>query len=383
MEKFRIGLLGCGVISDIYLTTCQKFDILDVVACASLDFEESRRKAEMYAIPSVCSPDEIIQDPDIDCVLNLTVPAAHAEISLQALEAGKHVYSEKPFATRIEDGKKILSLASSQGLYVGNAPDTFLGGRLQTCRKLINDGVIGKPTGVSAFAGTHGVERHHPNPDFYYKQGGGPLLDLGPYYLTAMISLLGPVKRSCGFAKRTFNKRMIESQPRHGEMMTVEVDTHVCGMLEFSNGVVGSLMVSFDVWDSQLPRMEIYGEEGTICLADPDPVDGTNIFGGDVLYKTRETARWNYKPRVQGLENWDVAENSHGFNENSRGLGLLDMAYAVRDKRPLRANGEMAFHVFDIMMGILESSKSGEYSVLKSTCAVPSPLPENFPLSEG
>jgi len=382
MKSFRVGLIGTGVISDIYLKTCQKFDILDVVACSSLDVEESRGKAEKYHIPRVCSPDEIIVDPDIDCVLNLTIPAVHAEISLAALEAGKHVYSEKPFATSREDGKKILTLAESKGLYVGNAPDTFLGGRMQTCRKLIEDDLIGKPTGVSAFAGTHGVERHHPNPDFYYKQGGGPLLDLGPYYLTAMIALLGPVKRGCGFAKRTFDQRMIESHPRNGEMMTVDVDTHVCGMLEFFNGVLGSLMMSFDVWDSQLPRMEIYGEQGTICIPDPDPTDGTNIFGGEVYYKTRETARWNYRPRVQGLDEWDVAANNHGYNEDSRGLGLADLAYAVRDNRPPRASGKMAFHVFDIMMGILESSKSGEYSVLESTCSIPSPLPANFPLSE-
>ena len=198
MEKFRVGLIGTGVISDIYLKTCRRFDILDVVACGSLDVEESREKAEKYNIPRVCSPDEIIHDPDIECVLNLTIPAAHAEISTAALEAGKHVYSEKPFATSMDDGKKILALAKSKGLYVGNAPDTFLGGRLQTCRKLIDEGLIGEPAGVSSFAGTHGVERHHPNPVFYYKPGGGPLLDLGPYYLTAMIFLLGPVKRACG-----------------------------------------------------------------------------------------------------------------------------------------------------------------------------------------
>ncbi len=382
MSKFRIGLIGCGVISDIYLKTCQKFDILDVVACASLDVDEAMAKAKAWNIPTACSPEEIIQDADIDCVLNLTVPAAHAEISLAALGAGKHVYSEKPFATDIDDGKKILELAASKGLYVGNAPDTFLGGRMQTCRRVIDEGLIGEPTGVSAFAGTHGVERHHPNPDFYYKPGGGPLLDLGPYYLTAMISLLGPVARSCGFAKRTFDERMIESKPRHGEMMQVEVDTHVCGTLEFANGAIGSMMMSFDIWDSQLPRLEIYGTKGTLCIPDPDPVHGTNIFGGEVYFKTRETARWTYKPRVQGLEEWDVIENLHGYNEDSRGLGLADLAYAVRDGRPARANGEMAFHVFDIMMGMLEAPKVGAYSVLNSTCTIPLPLPENFPQSE-
>lgn len=383
MSKFRIGLIGCGVISDIYLTTCQRFDILEVMACASLDFEESRRKAEQYGIPKVCTPDEIFADPDIDCVLNLTIPAVHAEISLKALESGKHVYSEKPFATTIEDGKKILALANSKGLYVGNAPDTFLGGRMQTCRRLIDEGLIGKPTGVTAFACTHGVERHHPNPDFYYQEGGGPLLDLGPYYLTGMIALLGPVKRSCGFSRRTFDQRMIESQPRHGQMMAVEVDTHVCGLLEFASGVIGSLMMSFDIWDSMLPRLEIYGELGTLCMPDPDPTDGTNIFGGQLLYKTRQTSRWAHKPRPKNLEAWNVAVNNHRYNEDSRGLGLADLAYAVRDRRPPRANGEMAFHVCEIMTGILDSPQTGVYNVLESSCDIPAQLPEDFPLSEG
>lgn len=382
MDKFRVGLIGCGVVSDIYLKTCKTFGILDVVACASLDVEESRAKAEQHGIPRVCTPDQIIDDPEIDCILNLTIPAAHAEISLAALDAGKHVYTEKPFATTIEDGRKILALAEEKSRLVANAPDTFLGGRMQTCRRLIDEGLIGEPTGVSAFACTHGVERHHPNPDFYYQPGGGPLLDLGPYYLTAMVSLFGPVTKSAAFTKRTFDARMIESQPRHGEMMPVDVDTHVCGTLAFANGVVGSMMMSFDVWDSQLPRLEIYGEEGTISIPDPDPTDGTNIFGGPVYYKTRETARWNYRPRVQGLDEWAAAENRHGFNEDSRGLGLADLAYAVRDGRPQRASGEMAFHVVDVMMGMLDSAVSGQYSVPESTCKMPSPLPEDFPLSE-
>lgn len=383
MNTFRVGVVGCGRISDIYLKTCKKFDMLDIVACASLDIEESRAKARQYDIPQACTPDEIFADPEIDCVLNLTIPAAHAKISLAALEAGKHVYSEKPFVTSIEDGKKILSLAEAKGLYVGNAPDTFLGGRWQTCRKLMDDGVIGAPTGVAAFVGTHGVERHNPNPDFYYQIGGGPLLDLGPYYLTAMIFLLGPVKRVCGFSRRTFDKRMIETPARYGELMNVEEDTHVLGMLEFSSGVIGSMTTSFDVWDSETPRLEIYGEEGTICIPDPDPVHGANIFEGEVWYRTRETARWTYKPRVQGLDKWQVAPNTHGFNEDSRGLGLLDLAYAARDKRPARASGEMAHHVFEIMSGILDSPKSGEYYVMESSCSIPAPLPENFPQSEG
>ena len=382
MFPFRIGLIGCGRISDVYLRVCSGFEELEVVACASLDIEEARAKAARYGIPRACTPEEILAAPDIDCVLNLTVPAAHAEIALGALEAGKHVYSEKPFVTDRAAGRSILALAAEKGLVVGNAPDTFLGGRWQTCRKLIEQEVIGRPTGVSAFAGTHGVERHNPNPDFYYQAGGGPLLDLGPYYLTAMVFLLGPIERVCGLSRRTFDRRMIENGPRHGEWMDVEVDTHSLGLLEFASGAIGSMTMSFDIWDSEMPRLEIYGEEGTICIPDPDPVHGANIFQGEVWVRTRETSRWTHQPRAEGREHWQVAENTHRFNADSRGLGLLDLAYAVRDRRPARASGEMAQHVFEVMSGIMDASRSGTRRMVRSTCAVPLPLPEDFPDSE-
>ncbi len=383
MTSLKVGLIGCGRISDIYLQNCLQFDELDVVACASLDLDESRAKAQHYGIPVACTPDEIFADDNIDCVLNLTIPAAHADISLRALEAGKHVYSEKPFVTGLEDGEAILSLAEEKGLLVGNAPDTFLGGRWQTCRKLLDAGTIGRPTGVAAFVGTHGVERHNPNPDFYYQEGGGPLLDLGPYYLTAMVFLLGPVARVCGMARRTFDRRMIENGPRHGEWMNVQVDTHAQSMLEFSSGVIGSMTMSFDIWDSEMPRFEIYGEDGTICIPDPDPVHGANVFEGEVWYRTRETSRWTHQPRPEGREDWLVAENTHGFNENARGVGLLDLAYAVREGRAPRASGEMAYHVFEIMDAIQRSPHSGRFETVASTCAVPEPLPERFPEPAG
>lgn len=382
MKKLRVGLIGCGVISDIYLKTCQKFDIVDVVACSALDLAQAQEKATAYGIARACMPEDVLADPDVDCVLNLTIPTAHAEISLAALEAGKHVYSEKPFATDIEDGKRVLALAQSKGLCVGNAPDTFLGGRWQTVRKLLDDGVIGAPTGVTAFVGTHGVERHHPNPDFYYQVGGGPLLDLGPYYLTAMVFLLGPIARVGGLSRRTFDRRMIENGPRAGEWLPVEVDTHVLSLLEFSSGVVGSMTMSFDIWDSETPRFEIYGENGTICIPDPDPVHGANVFQGAVWYRTRDTSRWSHKPRPQGRECWQVAENTHGFNADTRGLGLVDLAYAVRDRRPPRANGLMAQHVLEAMSGILASPVTGGFVSIESTCRIPEPLPETFPQSE-
>ncbi len=378
----KIGLIGCGRISDIYLQNCKTFAELEVVACGSLDLAEAQAKAAQWGIPKACTPEEILADPAIDCILNLTIPAAHAPIELAALEAGKHVYSEKPLATNTRDGAKVLALARQKGLYVGNAPDTFLGGRWQTMRRLIDEGAIGKPTGVMAFVGTHGTERHHPNPDFYYAEGGGPLLDLGPYYLTAMVFLLGPISRVAGMGRKTFDKRLIENGPRNGEWMPVEVDTHSLSLLEFASGVIGSMTMSFDIWDSETPRFEIYGEDGTICIPDPDPVYGANRFEGEVWIRTRETSRWSHQPRPTGRDSWAVADNHHGYNDNFRGLGLLDMAYAIRDGRPARASGEMAQHVLDVMEAIDRAPAMGVYQEIGSSCALPEMLPPNFPHPE-
>ena len=373
---FRVGLIGCGRISDIYLKNCTRFDGLEITACASLDIDESRAKAAQYRIAKACAPEDIFADPKVDAVLNLTVPAAHYDISRRALEAGKHVFSEKPFVTDLEDGRALLALGRKKGLLIGNAPDTFLGGRWQTVRKLLDRGVIGQPTGVAAFVPTHGVERHHPNPDFYYAKGGGPLLDLGPYYLTAMVFCLGPIRRVAGMARKTFPERMIENGPRHGEMMAVEVDTHCLSLLEFESGVIGQLMVSFDVWESETPRLEVYGTDGTICIPDADPGDGANIFEGPVWYRTRATSRWTMRPRPKAPPEWSVAENTHDYNWDARGLGLLDMAKAVRNGRPPRASGDMAFHIYEAMEGILASPGLGRFVDLTSRCDRPEPLPE-------
>ena len=378
----RVGLIGTGRISDIYLQTCAKYDVIDIVACSSLDLDESRVKAAQYGINRVCTPAEIYSDPEIDAILNLTVPAAHAEVSLAALEGGKHVYTEKPLVSNLVEGKRVLELAVSRNLTVGNAPDTFLGGRWQTVRKLLDNETIGRPTGVAAFVGSHGTERHNPNPDFYYQKGGGPLLDLGPYYLTAMVFLLGSIVQVAGISNRAFDRRMIEIGPRDGEWMDVEVDTHVQGMLEFESGVIGSITMSFDVWDSETPRLEIYGENGTICIPDPDPVWGANVFQGEVWYRTRETSRWAHQPRPEGRDSWQVAENTHGLNEDSRGIGLVDMAYAIREGRAPRASGELAYHVLEVMMGILASADDGRFVGIESRSPILDIVPENFPESE-
>ena len=375
-KTFRVGLIGTGRISDIYLRNIKETAGVEIVACGSLNMAESRAKATEHNVPRVSPPDEIIADPEIDAVLNLTIPAAHAEISMAALEAGKHVYSEKPFVTDLADGRRVLDLAKSRGLKVGNAPDTFFGGRWQTLRKLLDTGVIGEPHGVSAFVPTSGVERHHPNPDFYYAKGGGPLLDLGPYYLAAMVFCLGPIARVAGLGRKRETSRMIENGPRHGQMMPVEVDTHSLSLIEFESGVTGQMMVSFDVWESETPRLEIYGTEGTICIPDPDPGDGANIFQGPVWVRTRDTARWTMRPRPKAPTDWQVAENTHGLNFDARGVGLADLAMAVREGREPRASGALGLHLCEVMEGMLQSPGLGRFVDITTTCARPPMLAE-------
>ena len=280
VNKVKIGIIGCGNISDIYLKNCtQVFDNLEVVACADLIHERAQAKAEQYNLAKACSVEELLRDPEIEIVVNLTTPDAHAEVCLAALKAGKNVYVEKPLAITREDGKKILELAKEKGLLVGGAPDTFLGAGIQTCRKLIDDGWIGEPIGATAFMVNHGHESWHPDPEFYYKVGGGPMFDMGPYYLTALIALMGPVKRVTGSARITFPERVITSEPKYGTKITVDVPTHVAGIMDFESGAIGTILTSFDVWDSQLPRIEVYGTTGSMIVPDP------NTFGGPVYIK--------------------------------------------------------------------------------------------------
>ena len=379
----KVGLIGTGRISDIYLTNCMKFEELDVIACASLDREEASLKAKRFNLPQVLSPEELLSDDEIECVLNLTIPAAHFDISKAALEAGKHVYSEKPFVTSLNKGQQLLDLAAERQLLIGNAPDTFMGGRWQTVRKLIDSGVIGMPSGFTAHVGTHGVERHHPNPDFYYKEGGGPLLDLGPYYLTVLVFLFGPMTRVCGMSNRSTNTRLIENGPRNGEIIDVEIDTHSLSLIEFDCGVIGSMTMSFDVWESETPRLEIYGSEGSICIPDLDPVHGANNFDGPVWFRRRKDSRWEFQPRpIDRPEQWLVAENRYGYNANSRGLGLRDLAQARVENREPRADGKLAFHVLEALIAIEESARAQRFQEISSTVKRPDPMPMDEDFAE-
>ena len=355
MEKTKVGIVGCGNISTTYFKNCRTFDALEVAACADLDPSRAQAKAEEFGVRA-CPLDALLADPEIEIVLNLTIPKAHAEVSLAALAAGKHVYTEKPLAVTREDGQRTLAAAHAADRRVGCAPDTVLGAGIQTCRKLIDDGAIGSPVAAVAFMPSHGPEGWHPDPEFFFKAGAGPLFDMGPYYLSALITLLGPVARVSGAARITFAERLITSQPHHGQKIVVETPTHVVGLLEFANGAIGTLLTSFDMWAANLPRIEVYGSEGSLSVPDP------NGFGGRVQL---------WRPDTK----WQDVALTHDYLENSRGLGLADMAEAIRAGRPHRANGELGFHVLDSMHAILEAARDGRRIELTSQCQRPAPMP--------
>jgi predicted dehydrogenase len=357
MKKTKVGVIGCGNISGIYFKAGQTFEAIEIAACADLVRAKAEAKAKEFNVPRVLRTEELLADPEIEIVLNLTVPKAHASIAIAALKAGKHVHGEKPLACTRADGQRVMDLAAKKRLRVGSAPDTFLGGGIQTCRKLIDDGWIGEPIGATAFMTCHGHESWHPDPEFYYEVGGGPMLDMGPYYLTAMVALMGPVKRVTGMTRATFPVRTITSQPKCGKKVKVEVPTHVAGLLEFGNGAIGSILTTFDVWAAELPRIEIYGTEGSLSVPDP------NGFGGPVRVRRAGAAAWSEVPLT------------HGYAENSRGIGVADMAMAIRSRRAHRASGELALHVLDIMQAIHEAQDKGRRIELTTTCKRPAPLP--------
>ncbi|MEI8196531.1 MAG: Gfo/Idh/MocA family oxidoreductase [Phycisphaerae bacterium] len=371
VRKTKIGIIGCGNISGIYFKTAVTVKNLELVGAADLDPVRAKtaidnvkakvasgeyKNAAITREPKVMTVKELLAHEEIELVLNLTVPKAHAQIALASLKAGKHTYAEKPFATNRADGKKIMDLARLKKLRVGCAPDTFLGGGHQTCRKLLDDGWIGKPVAATAFMTCHGHESWHPSPEFYYEVGGGPMFDMGPYYLTALVNLLGPAKRVTGFAKATFPTRTITSAAKYGKIVKVETPTHIASTIEFVNGTLVTLIMSFDIWAAELPRIEIYGSQGTLSVPDP------NGFGGPV-----RVARPG-KPYAE-------VPLTHGYADNSRGLGVADMASAILSRRTHRANGDLAFHVLDIMQAALDAQRTGKVIPLTTTCQRPAMLP--------
>ena len=349
MATVKIGFVGCGAISGIYLENITKrFKEIEIIGVCDLIPERAENAVKKYNIPKLYKDMyELFADPEVDIVLNITRPYEHFDVTMAALKAGKHVYSEKPLAASLEEGKKIMALAKAKGLWVGGAPDTFLGAGIQTCRKLIDDGVIGDIVGCAGFMICHGHETWHPDPEFYYKYGGGPMFDMGPYYLTALLNLCGNVEAVSAMTRTTFPERLITSQPHNGEIIKVDVPTLYAGNMRFVNGAVGTLYTTFDVFYPGQARLEVYGSKGTLFVPDP------NGFGGPVKLFTPG----------EGMKDIDLMFD---YPDNSRALGLADMAKALQTGRKFRANSGQTFHVLEIMEGFAESGRVGHEIPIES-----------------
>ncbi|WP_129790162.1 Gfo/Idh/MocA family protein [Promicromonospora panici] len=358
-QPLRVGIVGVGAISGQYLTTFARLasegsDTVRLVAVADLDEIRAAAVAAEQGVRAL-TVDELIKDPEVDLVLNLTIPAAHAEIALQAIAAGKAVYGEKPLAATLEDARAVVDAARAAGVALGCAPDTVLGTGVQTARKAIDDGVIGAPIAATATMMTPGHERWHPNPDFYYQPGGGPLLDMGPYYVTTLVTLLGPVVSVVGAASHTRATREIGSGPRAGTVIPVDVDTHVTGVLRHASGALSTLVMSFDSVATRASEIEVHGQTGSLIVPDP------NTFDGDVQLHELGGA-------------WRTLPPSAGYRDAGRGYGIADLA-ATPPGVPARTNGDVAYHVLDIMTSLLAASATGTTVAVESTCERPAAVP--------
>lgn len=358
MKPVGIGIVGLGNISSAYLKAAAGFEALNIVAVADLNAEAAQARADEFGLRAV-PLDEIFEMPEVEVILNLTIPRAHVEVGLRALAAGKHVYGEKPLGITFEEGKRLIDAADAAGLRVGSAPDTFLGGGHQTARALVDAGAIGMPVGGSATFACPGHERWHPAPAFYYDIGGGPMLDMGPYYITDLVNLLGPVARVTGFTSTPRPTRTITSEPLNGTEIEVKIPTHVTGLMQFVSGAAVQITMSFDVEDHRQGPIELWGTGGSLAVPDP------NRFGGTPeLLKTK------------GGE-WEAQEVTLPHADgNYRSLGLADMAQAIREDRPHRASGALALHVLEVMEGIGRAGAEGRVIEMTTTVERPAPLAE-------
>nr|WP_281352384.1 Gfo/Idh/MocA family oxidoreductase [Phytoactinopolyspora alkaliphila] len=354
-KPLDVGIVGLGNISAQYMTTLADLPQLRLVAVADLAHHRAEEVAAARGGVQALDVDQLIAHPAVDVVLNLTVPAAHAEIALQAIAAGKDVYGEKPLAATTAEGTKVVEAALAAGVRVGCAPDTVLGTGTQTARRAIDDGVIGRPVAATATMTTPGHEAWHPNPDFYYQPGGGPLLDMGPYYVTALVTLLGPVADVVGAASHTRASRVIGRGPRAGESIPVAVDSHVTGILRHASGALSTLVMSFDGAKTRAAPIEVHGEEASLTVPDP------NQFDGDVLI---------HRP----AHDWELLPPSAGYLDGGRGIGLADLALTPTGREP-RANATLALHVLDVMESILRSAEQGAWAAVGTTAERPAPVP--------
>ncbi len=353
MSKTKIGIVGIGVISGIYLKNItETYKELEIVAVCDLVKEKALKAQEEYKIPTVYDTmHELFADADIEIVLNLTRPYEHFEVTKAALLAGKHVFTEKPLGATYEEAVDLYKIAEEQGLRIGGAPDTFMGGGIQTCRKLIEDGYIGDVVGASAYMVCRGHETWHEDPEFYYKFGGGPMLDMGPYYITALVNLLGGVDYVSGMSKISYPKRTITSEPLSGTVIDVDVPTYITGQMQFESGAIGTIFTTFDAYIAQVPRIEIYGSQGTLSVPDP------NYFDGPVkLYRP-----YPNKPSAPTPEDFKEIPIMFDYTFNSRGLGIADMAKAIKTDRPHRASANQILHVIEVLTSFDKSSEKKEF----------------------
>ncbi len=358
----RIGFVGVGAISGIYLENItNRFKDIEIIGVCDLIRERAENAVKKYNIPKLYNDMyELFADPDVDIVLNITRPYEHYEVTKAALLAGKPVYSEKPLGATWEEGLELVKLAEERGLWIAGAPDTYMGAGIQTCRKLTDEGAIGDVVGATAFMTCHGHESWHPDPEFYYKFGGGPMLDMGPYYVTALVNLMGGVKRVGGMISTPFATRTCTCPQHDGEVITVDVPTSYYGVMEFESGAVASILTSFDIYGAKLPIIEIYGSKGTLRVPDP------NCFGGPVVLHTPE----------QG----DVEiPLTFDYPENSRALGLAEMASALKAGRRPRASYKQTLHVLEVLTGFERAAKSGGYLELTTAYEREAPMACGLP----
>ena len=367
-DTLGIGIIGCGNISTSYLRLAPLFKGLEVRGVADLNADAAAARAAEFGTASM-TIDELLGHSEIDMIINLTIPDAHFSVSRSILQAGKHAYSEKPLVLTLAEGEELRTLSAAKNLRVGCAPDTFLGGSHQMARKLIDDGAIGKVTSGSAHVMNHGMEAWHPNPDFFFLPGGGPMLDLGPYYVANLINLIGPVKRVAALTSSESSTRTIQTEgPRQGEKVPVKTPTNIHALLEFHNGATVPVSTSWDVWAHRHKNMEIYGTEGSIFVPDP------NFFGGEVSLagtdgEIKPVDLWDHP---FGVPNQDHPK--HGALANYRTAGLADMAQAIIEDRDHRCSLDRTLHGVDVMTSVLKSGETGQFVDLSTTCTQPAPL---------
>ena len=348
MTKLRVGIIGCGNISTTYLKFAPMFKSLELAAVADINMSAAQARATEYSVRAD-TVEDLLAAKDVDVIVNLTVPAVHYDVTRRILEAGKHAYSEKPLVLSLDEGKKLQEMSAKRNLRVGSAPDTFMGGSHQLARAAIDEGAVGRIIGGTCHVMSHGMEHWHPNPDFFFQPGGGPILDLGPYYITNLIQLIGPVKSVAALANASFPTRLISNGPRHGETVPVDTPTNIHALLEFVNGASVTLSASWDVWKHSHPNMELYGETGSLFVPDP------NFFGGEVELAGADGGIQVLAERGHPFGVPNQKDGQGNDRANYRCAGLADMATAIAEGRPHRCNLDLAVHAVDVMVSILRS----------------------------